>query len=351
MTILGPALPEDKNNKGICRLLPKWMREMGFEDDDTFFEEYPYTSTQNNAQSNTENNVAEKPVEIADPEDIEFKDVFKKTGYDHLYFMCKKIKNNYKSWNAKDTFMLDNRATYIIDQLNQLNVIYKVIPFNSGWSHTVQSLNVSGEKMTNIQVFLPATVQTNSSIVFTAHYDIVNNASENCQDNTASVCNLLDLCRVVSLMDVREQNVYIVFTDGEECGGKGAKHLSTQINGAELGEVSGIISLELTANGSEMWAEKIYPGKKLTDNLNTVLGKKVKQFMTPYNEAISMRTNGLDAICIGILPPEEIKSLERGKWSQSWGLCHSKNDTFELSARRDNMSALVEILKKLINLK
>jgi len=340
MTILGPVPPDNKK-KGV-HILPQWMIDLGLEDEDTFFNEYDY-------QISPSKN--EEVVVIEDPKDIELNDVFKKTGYDHLYFMCKKIKNNYSSWNKKDTALLDNRSTYIIDQLNKLNVNYKIIPFNSGWSFTPKPFNVSDDKMVNIQVFLPATIETNKSIVYTAHYDIVNNNSENCQDNTASVCNLLDLCKIVSLMDVREQNVYIVFTDGEESGGKGAKQLSTQIKNNELGEVTGIITLELTANGTEVWAEQIYPGKVLTDKLSAVIGKKVKQFITPYNEAISMRYNDLDAICIGILPKEEIKSLEQGKWSKSWGLCHSNSDTFELSAKRDNMSNFVEVLKQLINLK
>ena len=66
---------------------------------------------------------------------------------------------------------------------------------------------------------------------------------------------------------------------------------------------------------------------------------------------MSLRSANVDAICIGILPQEEIKSLEDGNWSKTWGLCHSRNDTFELSAKRNNMSAFVQILKQFINIK
>ena len=288
-----------------------------------------------------------KKEEIIPPKDIELLDVWKKSGYDHLYFMCKRIINNSSSlWFEERNKTMDNRAVYIVDQLNQMNIDYKIIPFNSGWN-SKDDFDPSDEKMINIQVFFKSTAETNKTIIFTAHYDIVNKSYENCQDNTASVCNLLDLCKQTSLMTERPQNIYIIFTDGEECGGKGARQICKQIEAGQLGEVENIISLELTAKGSILWAEKErVPVVKIIEE---ALGKKVNQYRTPYNESMTMRNKGLNSICIGILPEKDIKSLNANSWSDNWRLCHSSTDTFEKSANRKDMDSLVTLLTKIIN--
>src|SRR3990172_12415244 len=125
-----------------------------------------------------------------------------------------------------------------------MGVNYKAIPFAAD---KIDSFEFGTQKLVNIQVFFPAKGKnkTNETLIFTAHHDIANPDSENCQDNTASVCNLLDLCKKVSEMEIRQKNVYIVFTDCEEIGGKGMNRLLYDIEQRNL-NVDIMLCLELT---------------------------------------------------------------------------------------------------------
>src|SRR3990172_3053073 len=190
-----------------------------------------------------------------------------------------------------------------------MGVNYKAIPFAAD---KIDSFEFGTQKLVNIQVFFPAKGKnkTNETLIFTAHHDIANPNSENCQDNTASVCNLLDLCSRLKRTKNRNKNVYVVFTDSEEFGGRGASRLCYQIHKEEIKNVIGIVSLELTACGSEIWVEgKNRNDSSLTDGFMK-LNEQAKMVRTPYNESVTMRRLGADAICIGILPKGDMEMVE-----------------------------------------
>ena len=265
-----------------------------------------------------------------------------KTGYDFLYDICKNVRNK---GHARIGLIepLTDRACFIVNSLNELDIPYKITPFSL--ENETQAGYGLG-KLINIEVFFPATEKTEKSIFFTAHHDIANPRSENCQDNTASVCNLIDLCQVVSKMETRTKNVYIVFTDCEETGGLGMNRLIHDIQRRNI-DVELMLCLELTANGTEYWAsgtrnEAMNKFLALVENKDAIVG-------TPYNESLNARRSGLNAICVGSLSKSEMESAVKRGFCNTWGLCHSESDTFELSANRQEMSDFVQFLKRFIN--
>lgn len=270
-------------------------------------------------------------------------------GYEMLSFMCKNVRNTTTAFHGSSG--VTERVVFIIDQLNKVNINYKVIPF------TYMNVNDVGygiNKLMNIQVHIPATKKTKDTIIFTAHHDIVKTDGENCQDNTASVCNLLHLCKKLKETKNRQKNTIIVFTDGEEGGGRGAQKLANMIAQKQLGDikVKGIVGLELTAGGSALWVETIASHLPITQeiiSLRKQQNKRVDLFATPYNECMTLRGFGLNSVCIGILPEQEAEDKKNKKATNTWSLCHKSEDTFERSAVEKDMEELVEFLISLIN--
>jgi len=198
----------------------------------------------------------------------------------------------------------------------------------------------------NIVVKFEASEPTDESIIFTAHHDIVRPDSDNCQDNGASVANLLDLARKLK----QEQpdltkNVYIIFLDCEETGGRGASHNATKIKDGKYGEVVFIANSELTAIGESIWMESV-------DTLESVVymekareyDENIVEKRCPPSDAMYYRSSGIpQAVCFGILPTEEASLGFPGTWS----VCHSPADVFR--ADKDNMENYVNFLFSLIN--
>ena len=276
------------------------------------------------------------------------------SGYTFLRDMCYKVRNKerasfYSSENTQTDFFT-NRLIFISSILNSLNINYNVLPFNS----FENKVSLKGKNnLCNINVFIKSTKKSDKLIVYTAHHDIANVNSENCQDNSASVCNLLHLCFELQQMKVRNTNALIVFTDCEEMGGKGASFLSKQLKTIYKNyDVTGILSLELTSNGKIFWLEKSISNSKFFSSLSVFLKKNnipIKQYGTPYNEAITLRWDKNDAICCGILPENDIKKLDDGGFARNWRLCHSMDDTFDRTARKKDMNEFVQLIKKLVN--
>jgi hypothetical protein len=274
-----------------------------------------------------------------------------KTGFEYLEFMCKNVRNKSSALRAEVEPMTD-RVTFIVDCLNKLDLNYKLIPFSC---EEVNDIGYNKAKLVNVQVFFKSSVETKKTIIYTAHHDISNAKSENCQDNSASVCNLIHFCSEISKMKHRNRNVFVVFTDCEEYGGRGAQKLCDMIHKGELGDiiVEGVVGLELTACGDNLWAEPVEEKdsfvirkiKKFKEHSQ----EKLHYFRTPYNECMTIRRNGIDAVCIGILPDADVEQLNNGKYAINWALCHSELDTFEKSANKEDMNALVCFLKRFIN--
>jgi len=198
----------------------------------------------------------------------------------------------------------------------------------------------------NIVVKFEASEPTEDAIIFTAHHDIVNPASDNCQDNTASVVNLLDLARRLKEESPKlSKNVYIIFLDCEETGGRGAVYNGDMIQDGHYGNVKFIANSELTAWGDTIWMEAV------TNPSVEEYVQKVKELVPnvvikgcPPNDAGYYRMSGTSqAVCFGILPSEEV----REPYPPTWRVCHSVADEFR--ATPEDMANYVDFLFKLIN--
>ena len=203
----------------------------------------------------------------------------------------------------------------------------------------------------NIIVRFKAKEETDDTIMFTAHHDVSNVNSDNCIDNSASVCNLLKFAEELKDKEL-DKNIYIVFTDGEEYGGKGARYLSERIHKGEFGQfVEYIVNLEITARGKNYWAERQMSDSNLLDKIrNMSVGRENKVFAehgVPFNDSIIFRRFNIDSVCIGSITDKDVKALETKYFCETWGMCHSSNDSFSLAVEED-MSEFVELLHKFI---
>jgi hypothetical protein len=253
-------------------------------------------------------------------------------SYNILSEFCK-VRNEKDSLKGSEN-PITNRVQFIIDKILDLKMYEGLnLDIFDDYNETLKYVNIE----------LSFNKNSDKSILFIAHHDINNINSDNCQDNSASVSNLLSLAKHFS-ENFADKNIHIVFTDCEEFGGKGAKQLSKRINEGIFGDVEWVVNLELTANGTEYWCDS----KVKTDLLKRL--HEVNNFTevkTPFNDSAILRREKIDSICIGSLPKKEMESvIEKGKCS-TWFLCHKENDNFE-NAISEDMDKFVELLIKII---
>jgi len=277
-----------------------------------------------------------------------------KTGYEWLEDMI--LVRNYRSSYKPNLSPVTNRAMFIINALNEIGVQYELDIFDdSGYS--LQDYN--RPKLVNIIVKFGSR-SGQPAILFSAHHDISNPNSENCQDNSASVCNLIHLCAKLKQNAYGESNnliaqrpVIIVFTDKEECGGVGAKRMSQRLLEGDFGEFQYLINLELTGLGESLWVDREnarysygdISRTPLMDKFDKVIGREnYHEVHTPFSDAFVFRRYNIDALCIGILPKEQL--IWEGR-KDTWSLCHSETDTIE-KCNAEDMDKFVDILEKLI---
>jgi len=276
------------------------------------------------------------------------------TGYEHLYLMCKKVRNPSSSGQG---FLnpITPRLSYIMEALSFQGQSFQLVPFKKfGWGKQEDNIfSADDKKLANIIVSFKGEKPNLPTIIFTAHHDISNPNSENCQDNTASVCNLIHLCAELKKLETSQelkQNVVVGFTDAEECGGHGMNNLIEQIQSNTYGNVEAIICLELTANGSEMWVTGLEEQSHVSRRIDRSIKGVVSRVRTPYNESINAKRKGLPAVCIGTLTPKEMEKVNGvGFGCSTWSLCHSMNDTFERSANKVEMNNFVTAMLKMVD--
>lgn len=240
-----------------------------------------------------------------------------------------------------------NKAMYIIDTLNSLGVKSTVDIFNYDGSNLIWGSAETEHKLVNI-IAEPNPEATGPAIVFCAHHDVMNVRSENCQDNGASVCNLLRLASLIKNSKESHQRVIILFSDCEESGVKGAKRFarkstktkdSSNIKHDIYGEISGVVNLELTGLGDVIWSD-CKSNKfdiELHNKLEAIKGEPIIKLSTPPSDVIAFRDYDFPAICIGILPTEDVET------KKTWRLCHSLEDTLT-KCNRKNMEDFTTFL-------
>jgi hypothetical protein len=255
---------------------------------------------------------------------------------------------NFSSSLRPHQYPLTNRACFIVSALNQIGVSYSLDIFDERGDE-LDDYSYNRPKLVNIIARFDST-SGKPAVVFCAHHDISNPRSENCQDNSASVCNLLHLAAKLKAKGKDlTRPVIIVFTDKEEFGGIGSGRMSRRILAGDFGPVDYIINLELTGLGTELWLDTLNSGYKGFENsglkkrFDEVIGKEnYHNVSTPFSDAVIFRANGIDCLCIGILPEEELVGEHATK--ETWWLCHSDEDTIEKTNEKD-MCVLVDKLE------
>jgi hypothetical protein len=264
-----------------------------------------------------------------------------KTGHDYLREMCSFEADHACYASIPRHNPMTNRVEYIMHQLTAMN-----IPFEQDIFDCYDVKKTNGKfNYININVLFKGTDQTTTT-VFLAHHDVNKKSSENAQDNTASVCNLLDLCGKLKTMELLH-NVLICFTDAEEvvdykCSG--AAKLAHDINTEKYGTVLQVTNLELTGLGKNVWVSAY--GKNELLKKCVELGGVFKP--TPYSDTFSLFVNGVtNTVCIGILPDHEIHQQDMNKIA-TWRLCHQEADTFDKCSKEDMDNFVEKILIALI---
>ena len=154
-----------------------------------------------------------------------------KTSYEILQDLCK-IRNDKSSFYPSEN-PITNRVEFIINELLEIGIEFNLDIFNDirnsfiyknkpNFEKEIKKFNPNNDfefyysekykeiikehseaiklegKYANIEVCIKASdiaknnkSSDNNSIIFIAHHDILNPKSENCNDNSASVCNLL----------------------------------------------------------------------------------------------------------------------------------------------------------------
>jgi len=271
-------------------------------------------------------------------------------GYEFLRQLCS-FKADYSSFN-KRPHPNTNRVDYINAQLDRHGIPYT----NDYFIPTLGTPDAEPDKIivdgfstcfVNVIVEIEGTNKEQTT-VFLAHHDVNNKHSENCQDNTASVANLLDLCVRLS-KDKPANNVVIAFVDAEEivrpdvCG---SRRLGNNILAGKYGNVKYAVNLELTANGRNYWMS--FENESLLTETIEEKHPNTAKVMTPYNDAWVLELTGVPSACIGSLDNFNIASVRAKGFCKTWAMCHRLEDTFDSQANEADMDLFMEYLLTLI---
>jgi hypothetical protein len=228
-----------------------------------------------------------------------------KTGYQYLAIMRYITKHK-------------DRIDFIIRSLEEMNLYPEVDNY----------------KYDKVNIYIKFHGTSDKAILFLAHHDTSNPNSENCQDNTASVCNLLHLCSILKDTPLK-QDVIVVFTDEEEkvsFTASGGATLARRINSDTLfGDgtfcnIQKTINLELTGRGKIVWADT---DTDILGDMERYLAK------TPFNDAAILRYHKIPSVCVGIFTMDELRETVKTGMNKIWKLCHSEKDSFSKVSEED----------------
>lgn len=182
-----------------------------------------------------------------------------------------------------------------------------------------------------------------------AHHDIVNPASDNANDNSASCINAIALKRMVPELTV-------ILFDGEEVGGLGSKHAASQILAGDHGSIEWVLNLELTGRGGDKFFIGNYPGP-LSSKIISMFDCPV--FNTPFNDSVILRAKGIDSTVINPLPP--VMQPSKKEWmfepvvmggveldTSILMNCHSTKDSLSTISTDDMRVFVEEVLHKIV---
>ncbi|SNC65143.1 Peptidase family M28 [Hymenobacter gelipurpurascens] len=266
-----------------------------------------------------------------------------KTSYAYLQEMCA-LSPDFNA-HSPQIDPVNARVRYLLHALDALGVAYQVDAYDATGRNEQRD---DIPHLVNVMVHIPAqTPDLRASLVFLAHHDVSNVRSENCNDNTASCANLLELTARLHADPPADRHVYIVFTDAEEIVSferAGSRQLARRIHEGALGEVAFCVNLELTAFGTAVYMDLALA------QLQQVITTPIAIVNTPFNDATVLRHWGISTSAVlGTLPFEELKALQATKRAScpTWARCHQVSDRVQ-HARAEDMRQFVEVLVRIV---
>jgi Peptidase family M28 len=245
--------------------------------------------------------------------------------YNKIYDFCK-VRNKGTIYENKE-HIEPPRVQFILKLLDEQDISYQLDKFFTS-------------QVTGYNVILKG----NSNRMVVAHHDVNNHTIDNANDNSCSVINAIMIKKLMPDMNV-------VLLDGEECGGIGSQHLSTQINKGDFGDIEWILNLELTGKGGKYFFIGDYPGP-LTNHIKSLFNCPITR--TPFNDSVIFRKNGIDSCVINPIPP-----VKEGKTNVQWDEntyldysmlynCHSKKDSIDTIDINDMKEFVENIVIKIL---
>lgn len=189
----------------------------------------------------------------------------------------------------------------------------------------------SREKFYNIYVF------GSSSKYLCAHHDVIYLKSDNANDNSASIVNMIEY-------RLKNPSVNLIITDGEEPPyfGIGADAASKYLKGNNI-SVEWVLNLELTGKGKYFFI----------DTAKTKLSSKIiKEFdeeeyfviETPFNDSVIFRSHGFDSNVITTVDKDKHGELDMSILYYS----HSPKDSIKTISNKDMKYFRENVLDRIV---
>jgi len=197
-----------------------------------------------------------------------------------------------------------------------------------------------------INKFFNIIMKGTSNKMIVAHHDVNNPRTDNANDNSASVIN------VIATKKLRPE-LNAILLDGEEFGGIGSKRAAQQIKDGKFGSIEWVLNYELTGRGGKYFFIGNYPGKLSTKIINLFNCPVVS---TPFNDSVIFRQFGIDSVVINPIPPlpegeESSVMFHDGKFLDIKMLsnCHSPKDTLDTISVADMKEFVEEVVLKIVS--
>jgi hypothetical protein len=186
----------------------------------------------------------------------------------------------------------------------------------------IMSYNRQGTTYHNLYAVIPTTNLFNDTVAITAHHDVVNERSDNCLDNTASVYNLIHIHNQL-LQGTVNRDIIIGITDAEETCDR------TKFGVGELlmsYDPDYLIDLELTASGDVPISTQygrfgLFQYESVTQPLNNA---KMAWQVAPK---LGLKLRG--ASCVALMSEDDLSEYQTKKYCNRWMQCHGMGDTFD----------------------
>jgi len=220
-----------------------------------------------------------------------------------------------------DSTVLNPRINYILQLLHELDIVFTM----DSWSierevFDKESFAFVMKSYHFHNIYLMGT----TNCIVTAHHDIVNPNSDNCNDNSASVINAI-------AAKVLNPNLTVAITDCEEFGGIGAQRVCDRIKEGYFGTINFVLNLELSAVGGRSFFTEKYPNSPLFQKIQRLF-PNTPTVPVPFHDGVIMRQNKIDSVVINPLPVDPNTGRMRFDLLR---LCHSIEDRITVANYQD----------------